>query len=153
MPQVVISDTSILIDLQRGEIIEAAFKTTYEVAVPDLLYRRELEPYDGVKLAKLGLRVIPVDEHGVKLAQGYRTQQKRLSLADAMSLALAKRMESTLLTGDGTLRLLAESEGVACHGLFWLLDVFEQERVVTVTALHVALHKIGKHPRSRLPKE
>src|SRR5688572_5373809 len=106
MPQVVISDTSILIDLQRGEIIEAAFKTTYEVAVPDLLYRRELEPYDGVKLARLGLKVIPVDEHGVELAQSYRIQQKRLSFADALSLALAKRMDSTLLTGDGTLRLL-----------------------------------------------
>lgn len=153
MALVLVSDTSILIDLERGEIIEAAFKTTYEVAVPDLLYKRELAPYSGAALVKLGLRVLSVDEAGVGLAQKYRIREKRLSLADSMSLALAKRTDCTLLTGDGALRALAEAESVECHGLFWLLDVFEAQAILTLKKLHDALDLIGKHPRCRLPKE
>src|SRR5262249_17521273 len=121
MALVLVSDTSILIDLERGEIIEAAFKTTYEIAVPDLLYERELAPHAGERLKKLGLKVLGVDDAGVALAQRYRTQERRLSLVDVMSLALAKRQTCTLLTGDGALRALAMAEQVECHGLFWLL--------------------------------
>jgi hypothetical protein len=153
MALVLVSDTSILIDLERGEIIEAAFKTTYEIAVPDLLYKRELAPHGGPALVKLGLKVLEVDEVGVGLAQKYRTQEKRLSLADVMSLALAKRQACTLLTGDGALRALAESESVECHGLFWLFDVFEQQAILSFTRLHDALDRIGNHPRCRLPQD
>src|SRR5215510_7599480 len=103
MALVLVSDTSILIDLERGEIIEAAFKTTYEVAVPDLLYQRELAPHGGAKLKKLGLKVLVVDDAGVALAQQYRIRERRLSVIDVMSLALAKRQAYTLLTGDGAL--------------------------------------------------
>jgi len=153
MALVLVSDTSILIDLERGEIIEAAFKTTYEVAVPDLLYQRELAPHGGAKLKRLGLKVLVVDDAGVALAQQYRIRERRLSLVDVMSLALAKRQACTLLTGDSALRALAAAEHVKCHGLFWLLDIFEQQATLDMGALHDALARIGNHPRCRLPKD
>jgi len=153
MALVLVSDTSILIDLERGEIIEAAFTTTYEIAVPDLLFQRELAPHGGARLKKLGLKVMGVDDTGVALAQQYRIRERRLSLVDVMSLALAKRQACTLLTGDGTLRALAATENVECHGLFWLLDVFEQQATLDLRALHDALVRIGGHPRCRLPKD
>jgi len=40
-----VSDTSVLIDLERGELISCAFKLSATFAVPDALYERELRDY------------------------------------------------------------------------------------------------------------
>ena len=45
--RVVVSDSSVLIDLERGPFFAAAFSLPFEFCVPDLLYRRELEPRGG----------------------------------------------------------------------------------------------------------
>lgn len=39
---VLVSDTSVIIDLDRGALIEDLFRLPYEFAVPDLLFAREL---------------------------------------------------------------------------------------------------------------
>lgn len=39
---ILVSDTSVLIDLERGHFLDACFRLPFEFAVPDLLYRREL---------------------------------------------------------------------------------------------------------------
>lgn len=44
----VVSDSSVLIDLERGSLIAAAFALKLEFCVPDLLFRLELEPYGGI---------------------------------------------------------------------------------------------------------
>ena len=54
---VLVSDTSILIDLERGGLLEAAFSCGLTMVVPDLLYERELESENGPFLRKLGLGV------------------------------------------------------------------------------------------------
>ena len=40
--RVLVSDTSVLIDLERGGFLEAAFSLSWQFAVPDLLFEREL---------------------------------------------------------------------------------------------------------------
>lgn len=43
MPRcVVVSDSSVLIDLERGAFFAAAFALPLEFCVPDVLYRREI---------------------------------------------------------------------------------------------------------------
>jgi hypothetical protein len=153
MSTLLISDTSVLIDLERGLVLEAGFRTSYELAVPDVLYRRELAPHGGDQLVALGLNVMAVDAAGVKLAVGYRARQRRISVADSLSLALARRIGATLMTGDALLRGLAEEDDVECHGLLWLFDVFDKERVLDPRALLTALEKIHSHPRCRLPED
>jgi hypothetical protein len=54
---ILVSDTSVLIDLERGELIASAFKLSATFAVPDVLYERELRDYGGEELVKLGLKV------------------------------------------------------------------------------------------------
>ena len=39
---VLVSDTSVLIDLERSRLLEEMFLLPFEFAVPDLLYSREL---------------------------------------------------------------------------------------------------------------
>lgn len=40
--QVVVSDSSVLVDLERGGLFAAAFSLQLKYCVPDLLYQREL---------------------------------------------------------------------------------------------------------------
>jgi hypothetical protein len=153
MASLLISDTSILIDLERGHIIERAFRISYDLAVPDVLYRRELEPYNGRQLRTLGLKVMSVEGAGVVLAADYRVREQKISFNDSMALALAKVTTSILLTGDASLRALAGQETVECHGLLWLFDVFEREGAVEPASLHMALARIKNHPSCRLPRQ
>ena len=47
---ILVSDTSVLIDLERGHFLDSCFKLPSEFAVPDLLYRRELAEFGGAEL-------------------------------------------------------------------------------------------------------
>ena len=118
--RVVVSDSSVLIDLERGSLFAAAFALRLEFCVPDLLYRLELQPFGGDRLVSMGLQVLDLDGAGVVQATGYRRAVPALSLSDAFALALAQRTGSTLLTGDARLRRLAGGERVDCHGVLWL---------------------------------
>jgi predicted nucleic acid-binding protein len=125
---ILVSDTSVLIDLQRGGLLEALFALPHEFAVPDVLYDHEMQGDWGEGLVRLGLRVEEVSKEGVTNALRYRQQRTSLSVPDSFALALAKERQWLLLTGDGQLRELAGGEDVECHGVLWLLDIMEGGR-------------------------
>ena len=105
---VVVSDTSVLVDLERGFLLAAAFDLRCGFGVPDLLYERELKSLGGEELRKRGLRVEALDSAGVTLAIGYTRSHDRLLLPDTFALALAKSNGWMLLTGDAGLRHVAK---------------------------------------------
>ena len=149
--KVLVSDTSVLIDLERGALLETAFTLPFEFVVPDLLYRQELAEYGGPSLLNLGLRVEELDGDGVGTALQFRQANPSLSLPDSFALALAQRNSWALLSGDGRLRNLAHSEGVTCHGVLWLIDQLFQLGLASGSQLHNSLQMIASHPRCRLP--
>ncbi len=148
---VLVSDTSVLIDLERGELLSQVFRLDFDFAVPDLLYERELKEYGGPDLLGLGLRIEELDGNAVSLAMSYRRDDPTLSLPDSFALSLAKTNSWTLLSGDARLRQLAKEEDVACHGVLWLLDQVQAQGIVDGDDLYVGLQKIAAHPRCRLP--
>jgi hypothetical protein len=148
-----VSDSSVLIDLERGRVLDALFRLPFDFGVPDLLYERELKDRDGARLVSLGLQVLQLDGAGVTLAQQYLLRERRLSSPDAFALALAKIGKHILLAGDGALRQLAAGESVECHGVLWIFDLLDDHGVLTRSQLHAALSAIAAHPRSRLPEE
>ena len=150
--ETLVSDTSVLIDLDRGTLVEATFRLPFEFTVPDVLYERELKEHGGPDFVRLGLRIAELDGDGVSLALGYRRKRIPLSLPDSFALALAKTNAWTLLSGDRELRELAEEEEVRCHGVLWLLDQMLEQRVIDLDDLRAGLGKIAAHPRCRLPK-
>ena len=150
--RVLVSDTSVLVDLERGSLLEASFRLPYQFSVPDLLYERELKNWSGGELRRLGLSVEELDGDGVQRALAYRQQTPALSLPDCFALALAQIRSWVLLSGDGALRQLAADEAVECHGVLWLLDQMHDADVVSVRQLHDGLTAMAKHPRCRLPK-
>lgn len=133
---VLVSDTSILIDLERGGLLEAAFSCGLTMVVPDLLYERELESENGPFLRKLGLGVAALTPDEVAIAQRVKAERKRLSLPDCFALACATRADHVLVTGDGDLRAEAITRLGAVYGLLWILDqMAESGTVLDSTAL------------------
>ncbi len=153
MARLLVSDTSVLIDLERGHLLQTTFKLPTPLAVPDVLYERELRATSGELLVTLGLRVLSLDAAGVQLAQTYLGQARRLSVPDAFALALAKSGGHVLVCGDRALRGLAVQESVECHGLFWILDQIVTAGLMPAKRVRTALEQIADHPRCRLPKE
>ena len=149
---VLVSDTSVLIDLERGSFLEPVFRLPFEFAVPDLLYERELRDHGGPALIDMGLRVEELDGAAVALAFEYRRARRGLSLPDSFALSLSKANSWTLLSGDGSLRALALEEAVECHGVLWLLDRLHEHRILDQDALTEGLRQVAGHPRCRLPQ-
>ncbi len=148
---ILVSDTSILIDLERGGLLEAAFACGLTMVVPDLLYERELEPENGALLRKLGLGVVSLTPEEVALAQKLRTERKALSLPDCFALSCATRADHALVTGDKILRTEAIARLGTVYGLLWMLDQMAASGSVPTTLLYEGLSRISSHPRCRLP--
>ena len=149
---VLVSDTSVLIDLERGSLLETTFELTFQFAVPDLLYHQELARHGGTALVELGLRVEELDGAGVALALRYRRAHRPLSLPDCFALALAQINSWVLLSGDRHLRALAANERVACHGVLWVIDRISEEGLLSNAQLYASIRAIADHPRCRLPR-
>lgn len=148
---ILVSDTSILIDLERGGLLEAAFSCGLTMIVPDLLYERELEPENGALLRTLGLGVVSLTPDEVSFAQKLRTERKALSLPDCFALSCATRPDHALVTGDKALRAEAKARLGEVYGLLWILDQMASSGNVTKTLLQEGLNRISSHPRCRLP--
>lgn len=147
-----VSDSSVLIDLERGGLLEATFQCGFSMVVPDLLYERELKEYNGQYLMQLGLSVTELAPDELAYAQDAQTQQPRLSLVDCFALTCAKRPNHILLAGDGLLRKAAGEASVDCKGLLWLLDQMLASGRVAKTQLCDGLTRISQEKRCRLPR-
>ena len=154
--EVMVADTSVLIDLERGAFIEKCFGLPYRFTVPDLLYRNELAgredgPGLGERLLAFGLKVEELEGDEVSDAYVYRQRRPALSLADSFALALAAGRDWTLLTGDRVMREFAASLDVICHGVLWLVDRIFEAGIASRGDLVSGLQAIRDHPSCRLP--
>lgn len=147
-----VSDTSILIDLERGGLLEVAFSCDWTMVVPDLLYERELFSENGPYLRSLGLGVVELSPDEVTFAQQVRSDRSALSLADCFALACAQRTGHVLLSGDKVLREEARIRNGTVYGVLWLLDRMHAADISPALLLE-GLTKIHAHPRCRLPKD
>lgn len=149
---ILVSDTSVLIDLERGGLLEQAFACGLTMVVPDLLYQRELESENGSLLRRLGLGVVALNPDEVDYAQQVRKQRPGLSLPDCFALSCARRQNHALVSGDMLLRNEAQARHCTVYGLLWVLDQMEASGRVGVATLHEGLSRIWNHPRRRLPR-
>lgn len=148
---VLVSDTSVIIDLERGTLLDDLFRLPFEFAVPDLLFHRELAGALGDRLMALGLRVEELTSVELTRATTVRRERKELSTPDTFAFAIAEGRQWPLLTGDGGLRRLAAECHVAFHGVLWICDQLETGSHVPLPRLHAGLTALSSHPRCRLP--
>lgn len=148
---ILVSDTSVLIDLERAGLLEEMFLLPFEFAVPDLLYERELAGELGGRLMQLGLRIEVLTPVELRRATTVNRQYARLSVPDTFAFAIAESRGWGLLTGDGTLRELAVAEQIDMHGVLWLFDQLADGNHVGFDRLRDGLSNLFAHPRCRLP--
>ena len=149
---ILVSDTCILIDLERGGLLEAAFSCGFTMVVPDLIYDVELANDIGPYLKSLGMGVVALTPQEVALAQQAQTQRPTLSLPDCFALSCAHRVDHALVSGDKNLRSEAKNRKLIVYGLLWLLDQMESCGI-PAQQLHAGLTLVENHPRCRLPKD
>ena len=148
---ILVSDTSVIIDLERADLLTEIYRLTLEFALPDLLFVRELAGNLGNRLVALGLRIETLSSAELTRATQIMRARRALSVPDTFAFTLAHARQWALLTGDGELRDLAREENVEMHGVLWIFDQFAQGNLVGNMRLHTGLTTLRNHPRCRLP--
>lgn len=155
--RVIVSDSSIIIDLAKGELIEPALALPYEFVIPDALFENELinlGRYRKEDLPELGLNIQELEPDELSRAIGYRSRYTRLTAQDCFALTIAKvTPDAMLLTGDQNLRRAAETETVEAHGLLWACEQMKQHQTVRIAHLHDALCQFRDDPTVWLPRD
>lgn len=154
--KVLVSDSSILIEFAKRELLGKMFDLEFEFAVPDLLFHEELidlGPYARQDLLEYGLRVEPLDAEGLQSANAYQVERPALSLVDSFALALADLQDWQLLTEDRTMRNVAESKGIVCLGALWIFDRMLDACILPTSQARVALDSMYDDPRCPVAKD
>ena len=78
-----------------------------------------------------GLEEIDLPGDEILQVEALSAQYLGLSVADISALVVAKNRGLTLLTGDRSLRKVAESESVPVHGTIWILNQIVLYGIIT----------------------
>lgn len=111
-PVQVLADASVIIDLHKGDLLEAIGGLSFRVTIPDVIVEHELLQPGGKALLEAGwidAREIPGDE--VATVQAIQAKHRALTFYDASALYLAQTMAAPLLTRDKPLERAAKQYG------------------------------------------
>ncbi|MCD6287144.1 MAG: hypothetical protein J7M39_14645 [Anaerolineae bacterium] len=140
-PNLYIVDANILIDLDNGTLIEALFAMPYSLATPDFVVA-EFNTDQPDHLIASQLEVVGCDSEEIGEILTIGSHYSGLSFVDSAALFLANTRGATLLTGDRALRNAATAEGVAVHGVLWVLDEMLYKTVIDTQRACAALDAV-----------
>jgi predicted nucleic acid-binding protein len=153
--RIIVSDSSCLIDLQRGGLLEVFLELPYEFVIPDVLFHNELLSFSRKEKSLIMQRmtVASLEAAGVERVSEVLAFSPALSTYDGFAFVVAEeRLGSILLTGDRRLNALAEAEQIEVHGVLWVVDQLAVHRKASREMRLSALEAWRDHPTSRLPK-
>lgn len=155
--RIIVSDTSCVIDLRKGQLLDVILELPYTIAMPRPLFDDELlslKDEEKEKLLEGGLQLLDVDGAGVNAAQTYRENFKRLRLYDCFALVVAEKLEnSILLTGDQNLKKVAVGRGVEAHGVLWATDQLYEHKCCSAQTLKNVLRSFLGDPLVFVPDD
>lgn len=155
--KIVVSDASVILDLAKARLIEAALALSFDFVIPDFIFNQELldlGAYSPPDLVRLGFTIATLDGKGVSLALAhYGRNRSRLSFNDCVALTHAETKGCILMTGDGPLRLVAEKMKIEVHGLLWVASLMAEHGTCPKDRLIAALQQLHDDPSRRLPRE
>ena len=146
-PLMCVVDTSIIIDLYRGRILAEFFKLPYIFVTADVILEELLVP-EGKLLIEFGLRIDGLEGSYVLEVFQLRAIHRKPSVNDLFAFMLAKTLNATLLTNDGSLRKVTQQYGMPVHGILWILDEMVRLDILLKHNAADALHLIcdsGSH--------
>lgn len=120
-PAVVVTDTSIWIDLKKSDLIRIFFELPYLICTSDFIKDYESAGVIWDELDSQGLQFAGVDSDDYDELYSLKQLHPGLSFPDLASYLVARKLDGILLTGDKSLRNLA-CKKVEVHGFLWVLD-------------------------------
>lgn len=156
--RIIVCDTSCVIDLRKGQLLDIVLDLPCTIAIPRPLFDDELlglADEEKKRLLEGGLRLLDMDEAGVKAARACRRNFKRLSLYDCFALVAAegKWKNPILLTGDRNLKKVASDRGIEVHGVLWATDQLYEHKLCSVRTLKNALRRFLEDPLVLVPDD
>jgi rRNA-processing protein FCF1 len=145
--QIIVSDTSCLIDLRKGHLLDAFLELPYELVIPDVLLDDELLSFAKSEIALLRrkMTVATLDSESVERVGTIIAEVSSLSVYDGFAFVAAEeRPGCILLTGDRRLRDRAEASDIECRGILWVVDEIRKAKTATMKALVKALEPGAK---------
>lgn len=132
-----LSDRSLVIDLERGQFWELLLPH-FEIVVPDVLWERHFDQEEKKGLLHAGLNVLELSDAEVRLATNYlrQLQSKGISAADAFALVLTQTFDGTLLTHNHHLYTFAQGKAISTQTLRDLVEYLITDKGVLAHALY-----------------
>jgi predicted nucleic acid-binding protein len=150
--KITIADANIFIDLIHIKLHAELFALDLEIHTTLLVFN---ELNDGQqralsKFSKNSKLTIHTTEENNQLKDAILN--KRLSESDKSVIHLASELDAFILTGDGLLRKISLKQKIEVHGIFWLLDKFVENKLITKKKALLQLKLLMEYNR-RLPEE
>jgi hypothetical protein len=148
--QVLVSNSSILLALERANLLAPLFALPLEISITDLLYEREVKDHNGPALQRLGLCIYPLTAETVASASmQHRSIAPTLCRDETQALILAKQSALGLLGSHPTLASIAKAQHVP---YFWLKEVLVlllEQQVLSERVFHERVQTM--HTNVRCP--
>jgi predicted nucleic acid-binding protein len=122
---IIVNDANILIDLLKIHLINSFFRLDFEMHITNLCLGEIEEENSNLLNAYVESKQLIVREFNfneVMQIKNINNKYYSLSLEDSSCLWLCKNISALLLTGEKTLRSIAESNGIEVHGILWIFE-------------------------------
>jgi len=132
--KVAIKDANILIDLIEADLLGLWFRLGIETFTTDLVHfeiKKESQRKTLDAFIEAGLLKVESFEPELLQIIGTIKNEHRISMADASTLFLARKLGAVLLSGDERLRKAAKASELDVRGIFWIFDRLLDERLLT----------------------
>jgi predicted nucleic acid-binding protein len=141
LPSVLVTDTNIWIDLENSKILAGVFRLPYQFFTTDFAVEEFIYP-GWATLQDLGLQTHDLEPEYMLELFLLRQIHRQLSTVDLAALLLARALGASLVTGDRRLNELAKAQGLAVHGVLWILDEMVIHQVLTANQAAIALREM-----------
>lgn len=147
---ILVTDTSIWIDLIKSGLLDAFFEIPYLICAADFIRDDESVDMGWDILEQKGLQFIGLSEDEVGEIYDLRQRHSSTSIADLASFFVARKSNGILLTGDQPLRKFAENQ-VEVHGFLWVMAQLVHENLLIPEDAINCLVQLQQYPNFRLP--
>ena len=151
-PLRLVIDTSILIDLHRGGVLEICFRLPFRFLAPDVIIAESHTPNAEALVTRGWLEEVGFSREEVEQVLALVEAWRQVSTNDLFAFLAARREQAILLTGDKALRSVARRHRVEVHGIFWLLEQMVTHDLLSPRKAAQALRAM-RMQGSRLPDD
>lgn len=152
--RIIVTDSSSLIDLKKGHLLDAFLDLPHELIVPESMLLDELLSFteSEVGLMRRKMTVTALDGAQIKRVHAVQHAEPALTLYDCMALIVATdNPGAILLTGDRRLRNVAMNDGIQAHGVLWIVQELANLQITPPSLLMNALERWRDDKLVRLP--